>query len=189
SRALWGGNASTALDSAREQFDLIAAQSTQAIDEAKDISYNLRPYLLDRLGLSQALESMIGKVAAASGILFTTEIAELDGLFAPDEQINLYRIAQECLNNIVKHSGASAATVRLRREQDSVELIVSDNGKGFVETAFDSASDGQEQARRGFGGPQQGFGGPQRGFGLMGIRERARLFHAAPTLHSAPGEG
>jgi signal transduction histidine kinase len=193
-RALLGGNASTDLDSAREQFDLIAAQSTQAIDEAKDISYNLRPYLLDRLGLSQALESMIVKVAGASGILFTTEIAELDGLFAPDEQINLYRIAQECLNNIVKHSGASAATVRLRREQDSVELIVSDNGKGFVETGFaDSAKDGPEpgfaQPGRGFGGPQRGFGRPQRGFGLMGIRERARLFHAAPTLHSAPGQG
>jgi signal transduction histidine kinase len=64
----------------------------------------------------------------------------------------------------------------LRREHDSVELIVSDNGKGFVETRFaDSVDDGQEL--------------PRRGFGLMGIRERARLFHAAPTLHSAPGEG
>jgi len=186
-RALLGESTSTDLDSAREQFDLIAAQSTQAIDEAKDISYNLRPYLLDRLGLSRALESMIAKVADASGILFTTEIAELDGLFAPDEQINLYRIAQECLNNIVKHSGASAASVRLRREQDSVELIVSDNGKGFVESGFaDSANDGTE---RGFGQTRRGFGGPRRGFGLMGIRERARLFHAAPTLHSAPGEG
>src|SRR5262249_47026693 len=78
------------------------------------------------------------------------------------------------------HSGASAASVRLRREQDSVELIVSDNGKGFVETGFaDSANDG----------PEPGFAQPRRGFGLMGIRERARLFHAAPTLYSAPGEG
>jgi signal transduction histidine kinase/ligand-binding sensor domain-containing protein len=175
-RALLGGNTSTDLEAAREQFELIAAQSTQAIDEAKDISYNLRPYLLDRLGLSKALESMIGKVADASGIRFTTEIAELDGLFAPDEEINLYRIAQECLNNIVKHSGASAATVHLQREQDWVELIISDNGKGFVESAFAaSANDGQEQ--------------PRRGFGLMGIRERARLFQAVPTLHSAPGAG
>src|SRR5205085_10263371 len=116
------------------------------------------------------------KVADASGIRFTAEIAELDRLFAPDEEINLYRIAQECLNNIVKHSGASAATVRLRREQDWVELIVSDNGKGFVETALAApTSDGQEQTRR--------------GFGLMGIRERARLFQAEPTLHSTPGEG
>ncbi|HKV40427.1 MAG TPA: two-component regulator propeller domain-containing protein [Blastocatellia bacterium] len=179
-RALLGGSASMDLESAKEQFELIAAQSTHAIDEAKDISYNLRPYLLDRLGLSQALESMIGKVADASGIRFTTEIAELDGLFAPDEEINLYRIAQECLNNIVKHSGASAATVRLRREEDWVELLVSDNGKGFVETGFaDSASDG----------PERGSARPRRGFGLMGIRERARLFHAVPTLHSAPGEG
>jgi signal transduction histidine kinase/ligand-binding sensor domain-containing protein len=175
-RALLGGSTSTDLESAREQFELIAAQSTQAIDEAKDISYNLRPYLLDRLGLSKALESMIRKVADASGIRFTTEIAELDGQFAPDEEINLYRIVQECLNNIVKHSGASAATVRLQREQDWVELIISDNGKGFVESAFAaSASDGHEQ--------------PRRGFGLMGIRERARLFQAVPTLHSAPDAG
>jgi len=75
----------------------------------------------------------------------------------------------------------------LQLEQDSVELIVSDNGKGFVESGFaDSANDGTE---RGFGQTRRGFGGPRRGFGLMGIRERARLFHAAPTLHSAPGEG
>jgi len=170
-RALLGGSASTDPESAREQFELIAAQSTQAIDEAKDISYNLRPYLLDRLGLSKALESMIGKVSDASGIRFTTEIAELDGQFAPEEEINLYRIVQECLNNIVKHSGANAGRVRLQSEQDWVELIVSDNGKGFVE----SANDGHEQ--------------PRRGFGLMGIRERARLFQAVPTVHTAPGAG
>ena len=174
-RALLGGSASTDIESAREQFELIAAQSTHAIDEAKDISYNLRPYLLDRLGLSQALESMIGKVADASGIRFTTEIADIDGLFEPDEEINLYRIAQECLNNIVKHSGAAAATVRLRREQDWVELMVSDNGKGFVETEFGESANEAGQ--------------PRRGFGLMGIRERARLFHAAPAVHSAPGQG
>jgi signal transduction histidine kinase len=170
-RALLGGRTSTDLESAREQLELIAAQSTQAIDEAKDISYNLRPYLLDRLGLRKALESMIGKVSDASGIRFTTEIAELDGQFAPEEEINLYRIVQECLNNIVKHSGANAGRVRLQSEQDWVELIVSDNGKGFVETA----SDGHEQTRR--------------GFGLMGIRERARLFQAVPTVHSSPGAG
>ena len=175
-RALLGSNTSTDLQSAKEQFELIAAQSTQAIDEAKDISYNLRPYLLDRLGLSKALESMIRKVADASDIQFTTEIAELDGLFAPEEEINLYRIVQECLNNIVKHSGASAGTVRLQRDQDLVELVVSDNGKGFVETPFAaSTNDGNEQ--------------PRRGFGLMGIRERALLFRAVPTLHSVPGAG
>ncbi|HEY6334108.1 MAG TPA: two-component regulator propeller domain-containing protein [Blastocatellia bacterium] len=193
-RALLGGSASTDLEAAKEQFELIAAQSTHAIDEAKDISYNLRPYLLDRLGLSQALESMIGKVADASGIRFTTEIVDLDGLFAPDEEINLYRIAQECLNNIVKHSGASAATVRLRREQDSVELVVSDNGKGFVESGFaDSADQGQDAgsapAGRKAAQPGRGVSQAKRGFGLMGIRERARLFHAAPTVHSVPGDG
>ena len=175
-RALLGGNTSTDLESAREQFELIAAQSTHAIDEAKDISYNLRPYLLDRLGLSKALESMIGKVADASGIRFTTEITKLDGMFVPEEEINLYRIVQECLSNIVKHSGASAGTVCLHREQDWVELIISDNGKGFVETALvASTNDGNWH--------------PRRGFGLMGIRERARLFQAVPTLHSAPGAG
>ena len=175
-RALLGGTTSSDLQSAREQFELIAAQSTQAIDEAKDISYNLRPYLLDRLGLSKALESMIRRVEDASGIRFTTEIAKLDGLFSPDEEINLYRIVQECLNNIVKHSGASAGTVRLQREEDLVEMIVSDNGKGFVESAFAAPT-------------SDGHGQPRRGFGLMGIRERALLFKAVPTLHSVPGAG
>jgi signal transduction histidine kinase len=171
-RALLGINATTTLEAAKEQFDLIAAQSTQAIDEAKDISYNLRPYLLDRLGLSKALESMIRKVADASGISFTTDIAALDGLFSPDEEINLYRIAQECLNNIVKHSHASQATVTFRRNQAWIEMKISDNGRGFVETA--SANDGDQT---------------RRGFGLTGIRERARLFQATPVIHSIPGQG
>ncbi len=191
-RALLGGSASTDLESAKEQFSSIAAQSTQAIDEAKEISYNLRPYLLDRLGLSKALESMIRKVADSSGIRFTIEISEVDGLFAPDEEINLYRIAQECLNNIIKHSGASAAAVRLRREQDWVELVVSDDGKGFSIADWESrVADWKAAELPGGENPQSPIRKPQigGGFGLMGIRERARLFQAVPTLLSTPGEG
>jgi two-component sensor histidine kinase len=173
-RALLGQTTSTDLVSAREQFELIAAQSTQAIDEAKDISYNLSPYLLDRLGLTQALVSMIGKVADLR-VYAHDRIAELDGLFAPDEGINLYRIVQECLNNIVKHSGASAATVRLQCEQDWVELIVNDNGKGFLiaDWGLWIATSPDQRAPS---NPESPIRNAQSGgFGLMGIRALSLL--------------
>lgn len=146
-----------------EQLDEIAQAATAAIDEVREITYNLRPYQLDRLGLTKAVESMIRR--ASDRIEFQSEIDDLDGAFPKDAEINVYRIAQETVNNIVKHSGAGKASVRVKRTENAVEMIVGDDGRGF-ETGNGTA-----------------------GFGLIGIEERARMLGGSLSIESAAGRG
>jgi signal transduction histidine kinase len=167
--ALFGGAQGD--EKAKEQFDRISAQSAQAIDEVKEIAYNLRPYLLDRLGLTKAIQSMLNKVAGSSGIHFSAEIDQLDGLLSKEQEINLYRIVQESVNNIVKHASASDAKVIIKRDDHGVDITIHDNGRGF----YPKETDAHEQQRR--------------GFGLIGIAERARILGGRPVIESSPGQG
>jgi ligand-binding sensor domain-containing protein/signal transduction histidine kinase len=153
------------LEGARQGLKEISEYSSQAIEEVREIARNLRPYHLDRLGLTRALQAMIKNVAASSAIRFSYEFEELDRALPPDAQINLYRIVQECVNNIVKHADATEATIQIKNDGRRLRLIVSDNGKGF---APDSAS---------------------RGFGLTGIAERVRILGGRHVIQSAPGAG
>lgn len=159
------------LNMAKEQFAEITTSATHAIEEVREIAYNLRPYHLDRLGLTSTLEAMIEKVATVSGIHFTAEIAPLDGLFSKEDEMNLYRIIQESLNNIVKHSQATEAQVEITRDTSGVYLTIHDNGRGFDPEAMTS-----NELRR-------------RGFGLTGIAERLRMLGGTQKIHSGPGQG
>ena len=109
---------------------------------------------------------MIEKVAASSQLQFTHEIDELEGVFSPGDEIVLYRIVQECLNNILKHSGATRGEINLAVNDNQFTLTVRDNGRGF-------APDGNGRA----------------GLGLQGIAERARILGGAHTIQTAPGQG
>ncbi len=153
------------LEGARLGLKEISEFSSQAIEEVREIARNLRPYHLDRLGLTRALQAMIKNVAASSAIRFNYEIEGLDQALPPDAQINLYRIVQECVNNIVKHADASEATIQINNDGRALRLVVSDNGKGF---APDSSG---------------------RGFGLTGIAERVRILGGRHAIHSAQGAG
>ena len=68
----------------KEQFDEISLTASQAIDEARRIAYDLRPYHLDRLGLTQSLEAMIESVAASTSIRFQAKVVLLDGVFSKE---------------------------------------------------------------------------------------------------------
>ena len=130
---------------------------------------NLRPYRLDRLGLTAALQSMIETASAASSVAFFAEIDDIDGVLPKEAEINFYRIMQECVNNILKHSKAAQASVRIRRTREGLTLAVRDDGKGFEQGLAQAAS----------------FGG----FGLIGISERAQLLGGRAAIHSSPGQG
>ena len=80
----------SAADGAREQIDEISTEASQAIGEVKEISYNLRPHQLDRLGLTKALEALVKKAASASPIAFTSEIDDIDDVFPKQAEINFY---------------------------------------------------------------------------------------------------
>ena len=112
---------------------------------------------------------MIRTSGAASGIRFSPAVDNIDDVFAEDLRINFYRIVQECLNNIVKHSKATEASIGIRRTLERVELTISDNGRGFAPGGRSPEPD-------------------KSGFGLTGMAERARLLGGElAMLQSTPG--
>src|SRR5262249_15789431 len=89
----------------------------------------------------------------------------------PDSQIGFYRIVQEALNNIVKHSKATAANIKIKREQRNLSLVIDDNGRGFSREKTIEAKSGRQ------------------GFGLTGIAERTRILGGTLNMQSEPGRG
>ncbi|MDQ3686159.1 MAG: histidine kinase [Acidobacteriota bacterium] len=170
-RALLGLSAPAEPERAMKQLDEISAATSQAISEVREIAHNLRPYQLDEFGLTKAIGVMLKRVSNSSGIAFATDFDPLDGVFSKEDETNLYRIVQESVSNIVKHSGASEAKVQIKKDLRGVQILIRDNGNGFIPEAA------------GAGGPQQG------GLGLTGMSERARMLGGRHDVHSAPGEG
>ncbi len=170
-RALIGAGLSDSNSKAAQQFKEIDSIVSDAIAEAKQIAYNLRPLHLDRFGLKSALEDMIEKVAASSGIQFSARIVPLEGLFSKEYEINLYRIIQESINNIVKHSYASEALIIIDRTGETLTITIKDDGKGFDDN------------------PETSIFTRRAGLGIASIGERVRLLGAALTIDSSPERG
>lgn len=171
-RSLLGEMSAGGAEKSHEQFQNISEAATAAIEEVRQITSNLRPYHLNRLGLTQALEAMIETVAASTSIIFHTQIALLDETFPKDAEVIFYRIIQECVNNIVKHSAATEARIEIMRLENVIFVKISDNGQGFDSAAFSAAS---RQARS--------------GFGLIGVAERVRMLGGSYHIESAAGRG
>jgi len=125
-----------------EQFDEISKTADFAIDEVRRISYNLHPYQLDRLGLSKAINSMFTNIESVSKIKFDINIGNVDNLFEKEKEINIYRIIQECVTNIIKHSDANNARVFVEKVDDVLFIEIADNGKGFNFESTKSESKG-----------------------------------------------
>jgi signal transduction histidine kinase len=169
-RAFMAGNKIADPPAALAQIAEISATAALAVDEVREIARNLRPYQLDRLGLTLALKDIVHKTSETSAIDVTGDIDELAGLLPPEAEINLYRIVQEGVNNVVKHSGATTAQIEVKRDGGRLLVRIADNGRGFSIDAAD--------------GPL-----PEGGFGLAGIRERARILGGTCTIQSAQGGG
>lgn len=143
----------------------------QTINEVREISYELHPHILDRLGLAKAIESALNTAATATGIHFHHTLEPLDQLLTDTEKIHLFRIVQEAINNIVKHSGAMRASVLLQQRDRTVHLIISDEGKGFAR----KADEANESA--------------SAGIGLANIRERTRILGGECSIADAQPHG
>ena len=166
----WARLAMGVLDSpeqVREKLTTIAAATAQSIQSIRTMTHELQPYELEHVGLGEALTAMLQRVSEASGLRFATAIESIEDPLPADVGINVFRIAQEAVNNIVKHSGATDARVTLRRRADAIELTVADDGQGFSPTA--PTADG--------------------GFGLRSLAARSRLIGATLRIQSAPGRG
>ena len=154
-----------------EQLEEITDAAAHAMEEVHEIAFNLRPLQLDQVGLKMSIESLLKKASSAQGLRVSYDIDEIDGALAKDQEINLYRIVQECLGNIIKHADATNASVRVKRAGHEVTLTIQDDGKGFAVEGGAALSNGR------------------RGFGMLGIAERARMLGGQATFQSAPGQG
>lgn len=157
------------IEQAREQFGEISESASEALEQVREIAYYLRPSQLERLGLTSALEEMIERVADSSDIVFDVKLAELDGVFSKQNEINFYRIVQESLNNIIKHSKAKSVEISIENDNGVVKLVIKDDGQGFAPEAVGTNK--------------------SRGFGLKGMAERARLLGGTYSVKSSSGEG
>jgi PAS domain S-box-containing protein len=163
-------------DAARRGSDAMVEQIgelesvVQKLDrDVDELVWELRPTALDDLGLRAALSNYVKDWSRRVNIrvdLHTTGL--LDDRLPPDLETTLYRIVQEALTNVAKHSRADNVEIILERRPDAVVLIVEDNGVGFA-------------------GSTPASGG--HGFGLLGMRERAALVGASLQIESSPGQG
>lgn len=169
-RALLGLQDSAITPPAVEQLGEISRLASQTLGEVREISHNLRPFQLDRLGLTKALQAMAAAVSRASGIPIETELEPVDGLLPQPLEIHFYRIAQELLNNIVKHSHAASARLEAKCRAQKIILAVEDDGCGF-----DVVPLSQLPARQ--------------GMGLTDIAERVRILGGTWRCDSRPAAG
>lgn len=157
----------------QHRLDEISGATSQALEEVRQITHGLRPYQLDRLGLTQAIRASVDRASTASecnSILFATLVEDIDGVFDKDAEIHVYRIVQEAVTNVVKHSAATEAAVVIKKRSASVSLSVRDNGRGFDLAAPNARPHGL-------------------GYGLSGIAERSRILGATITIDSSQGSG
>ena len=102
-----------------------------AIEEVRTISKALHPFQLSELGLTKALQNIISQLDEHTELFISSEIDNLEGLFLPEQEVNLFRIVQESLNNIIKHADAEATRVEIKKLKSQVRITIRDNGKGF----------------------------------------------------------
>jgi signal transduction histidine kinase len=150
-------------DAARCTLDRLRQQAEDAYQGVRRASHALRPLMLDDFGLGPTLDRYVHQFEETTGI--RVESAVEDPRTLPDEvELALFRVAQECLENVRKHSGAERASLSLHRRNGHVVLAVEDNGLGL-----------------------QGTG--QRGIGLAGMRERVEAVGGMVRIESTPGRG
>jgi len=137
----------------------------RSMDEVREIAHQLRPPVLEELGLASALTALAGDVAQHAGLPVSRDIDRSVPALPGERQVVAYRVAQESLTNVVRHAGARSASVRWARERDTAVLEVADDGRGFAVAET-----------------------PERG-GLTGMRERALLAGGTLQVTSAPGAG
>ena len=117
-------------DDASIAIDRGAAALNGAIKEVRRLSHELRPRVLDDLGLTPALKSLAENFVERTGIKIEIE-AEAPDILKVEASTALYRIAQEALNNVERHSGASRVDIRLWSDRSRIRMTIADNGKGF----------------------------------------------------------
>jgi signal transduction histidine kinase len=154
----------------RNQVEEISKTTSRAIADMRAISAALRPSALEHIGLTKAIEWMVEQVETTSKMKVEKSLENIDGLLRAEQEIHLFRIVQEGLNNVIKHSSASEATLEIARQAQGIEMSLFDNGRGFDVKQISPSPGGA-------------------GLGLTGLAERARVLGGTLDILSAPGRG
>lgn len=140
----------------------------KTIEDIRSISRNLHPIQLEKFGLTKAIENIVEDLNSLTTIFFSDEIENIDNFFPKEKEIYLYRIIQECFNNIMKHSGATAAKINIKKEENRVTITIQDNGSGFN---FEKNNE------------------KQKSFGLKSLQERVAFLKGNISFDSKKNKG
>lgn len=142
-----------------------------AIRNVRELSQLLRPTILDDFGLAASLRWLCERVQQRTGLDVQFD-SDVDGRMADETETHLFRIAQEALTNVARHSGATRVAIHLDRQNGKVRMEIRDNGRGVSSAPAVVSSEPQP-----------------RGLGIVGMRARARSAGGELKIGSAPGEG
>jgi signal transduction histidine kinase len=154
---------------AEEQLGNIAKSIKVHIREIRELIYDLRPLVLDQIGLEgairQQLDRLTHEIGAQASLSMTREATA-----EPAAEVTIYRVAQECLTNVLQHAEASQVQVSVEITPDGAQMHVSDNGRGFDPAMVSPADTG-------------------KGVGLVSMQERAERIGGSLSIRSSPGSG
>jgi len=139
-----------------------------AIDEVRAISRDLHPFQLQEMGLTRALQHTITQIDENTTLFITSEIDNIDNLFRPEQEVNIYRIVQESFNNILKHAKAEASRISVKNLSNHVIISIKDNGIGFESS--EKLND-------------------VKSLGLKTIMERTKFLDGQMRIHSVKNNG
>ena len=150
---------------ADDQTDALASST---LDELRTISRGLHPSNIEKLGISKALEDLVNQADASTDIFFTHEIDNIDPKLHPETALHVYRIVQEAINNMIKHSETRSALVQVKERESHIDISIEDKGKGFVFT--DALRSGESM-------------------GMRTLLERTKIIRSKLEVISAPNQG
>lgn len=155
----------------RERIDDMKNLLDSVMKEAREISYNLMPSVLEDFGLAPALQLLSEQFSNRTNVKVQFQAHGINDRLDPNLEIGMYRIAQESLNNISKHAEATEVNLQIIRSSTGIRLVIEDNGKGLTAQPCLIRATGKG------------------GMGLPGMRERASSFGGAFTIDSTPNNG
>ena len=155
----------------RRQLADMKTMNAQVLQEVHNVIADLRPSILDNLGLLPALRGHIRTFEQRTGIQAQLLTQGKSARLKPDIETTVFRIVQEALTNVVRHAGAGSVLVQVVFGESDVRLSVDDDGRGFDVSAALAAADGRAA------------------WGLLGIQERASLVGGTAEIDSRPGQG
>jgi PAS domain S-box-containing protein len=154
-------------DQTKEKFRDLQTRVVQLSQDIRQISHRLHPSILEDLGLTAALRELCEEFSAREGIEVVFEQKAVPKALPVDVAFCLYRVSQEALHNVIKHSRANGARLKVSGSPEGIQLCIHDTGIGFDSESASS----------------------RHGLGIISMKERVRLVQGEFSIHSQPGQG